>query len=251
MTALRVFYRSLFLCLTIITGCLLTVLFQTGNMTKKDTGSKVTRWWHRRMANVFSIPIRVFGVPSNDATLFIANHISWFDIIALGKTHPVRFLAKKEVGEIPVIGWLASRAGTLFIKRGSKTAAKHAIALMSETLNNNQSIILFAEGTTNDGSNIRFHSRLAQSAIDAGCTVQPIAIIYPSIDGRTTHPDALFTGGITMGQSFLKILKASTLVAELHFLQPISTVGKTRDELASYAQQQVTVTIENRLSSNK
>ena len=152
---------------------------------------------------------------------------------------------------MPIMGWLASRAGTLYIKRGSKTAAKNAIALMAETLNNNQSIVLFAEGTTNDGSNIRFHSRLAQSAIDANSKVQPIAIIYPSTDGLTTHPDALFTDDVTMGQSFLKILKASTLVAELHFLRPISSAGKTRDELASYAQQQVATTIGNRLSSNK
>jgi len=150
---------------------------------------------------------------------------------------------------MPIIGWLATRAGTLYIKRGSKTAAKNAIKLMSNTLID-QNIVLFAEGTTKDGSHIRFHSRLMQSAIDAGCKVQPVAVRYPSSSGHGTHEAALFTGNTTTGQSFLKILSTSTLVAELHFLEPVTATGMSRDELAKYAENKVRSVIENESGVN-
>lgn len=249
MVVLRVIIRSVRLWFALLAGCLLTVLFQRGHMTRDSASSKITRWWHRMMAGAIGVPIRVFGTPCEDATLIISNHISWFDIIAFGNILPVRFLAKVEVKHMPIVGWLATRAGTLYIERGGKTASQNAIKLMADTLAD-QSVVLFAEGTTKDGSHIKFHSRLMQSAIDADCKVQPVAVRYPSIEDNGTHPAALFTGDTTMGQSFLKILTNSTLVAELHFLEPVNASGMSRDELAEYAEEKVRLVIENEPGAN-
>jgi 1-acyl-sn-glycerol-3-phosphate acyltransferase len=196
------------------------------------------------MASALGIPVRVFGEPCGEATLVIANHISWFDIIAFGNIVPARFLAKIEVKHMPVIGWLATRAGTLYIERGGKTAASNTIKLMAETLTQ-QNVVLFAEGTTKEGSHIKFHSRLMQSAIDADCKIQPVAVRYPSSEGNGTHPAALFTDNISMRQSFFNILTVSSLVAELHFLEPVAANGMSRDELAAYAEEKVRSVIEN------
>lgn len=229
-TGYRIFYRSTFLCTTIIVGCLLTVFFQKGHMTRNSKSAKMTRWWHKKITQALSVPIKVFGSPTDRPTLFIANHISWFDIHAIGSTSAVRFLAKAEVKNMPVAGWLASRAGTLFISRGGKTAATKAIQTMAEALKQNQNIILFAEGTTTDGNTKRFHSRLIQSAIDAGCEIQPIAIRYPH-HRELMHPAAPFIGEMSIGESLGNILRAEGLCAEVHYLDVVSTREKSRGEL--------------------
>lgn len=245
MTALRIFYRSAFLCVVIVTGCLITIFFQKGTMPRQGLSSKITCWWHRRLANAFGVPVRVFGTPSDKATLFVANHISWFDISAIGSILPVRFLSKIEVKNTPVIGWLASRAGTLYIPRGGKTAAEEANAIMTSALEQGHHVVLFAEGTTGDGNIKRFHSRLVQSAITAGCTIQPIAIRYPANNENNVHPAALYVGDTTMGQSVTKFMTTPDLVVEVHFLEPVEVTNRNRDELAAYAEEKVRLVIEN------
>lgn len=253
MSALRFFYRTTFVSLVVITGCVVTVFLQKGIMPGRGFGSKFTCWWHKRLANAFGVPVRIYGTPSERATLFVANHISWFDISAIGGVLPVRFLSKVEVKNTPVIGWLASRAGTLYIPRGNKTAAKDAHNIMAEALKKDHHVVLFAEGTTGDGNIRRFHSRLIQSAITAGVTVQPVALCYPHenknrADQSNVHPAALFVGDTTMGQSVKRIITASDLVAEVHFLEPIEVTNKNRDELAAYAESKVRSVIEDELA---
>jgi 1-acyl-sn-glycerol-3-phosphate acyltransferase len=247
MTAIKIAYRSVLLATVLLTGCMLTIVFHRTNTTGAGNklGQKANRWWHKKMTHVMGVPVRVFGNPAEDTTLFIANHISWFDINAFGSILPVRFLAKIEVKNMPVMGWLASRAGTLYIHRGGKTAASDTIDSMTDALKQDQHVVLFAEGTTQDGTEIRFHSRLIQSAINAECHVQPVAIRYPSLNGGHVHPAALFIGDTTIGQSILNIMTAKNLFAEIHFLEPVKTDGKQRDELASYAEEQVRALIEN------
>lgn len=242
---LKVFYRSTLLITVFFTGCLLTVFVQNSHKPGKNFGSRITSWWHRRVANAFGIPIRVYGTPSTETTLYIANHISWFDIAAIGGSAPVRFLSKVEVKNMPVMGWLASRAGTLYIPRGGKSAAEKAISTMTDALLKQHHVVLFAEGTTTNGEVKRFHSRLVQSAINADCCIQPLAIRYPSMNGEKVHPSAPFVGDMTMAESFSRFLSASDLEVELHFLEPISVSGKNRGELASYAEEKVRAAIEH------
>ena len=214
-------------------------------MPRQGFRSKLNCWCHRRFANAFGISVHVFGTPSDKATLFVANHISWFDISAIGGILPVRFLSKIEVRDTPVIGWLASRVGTLYIPRGGKSAAEDANTLMANALLQDHHVVLFPEGTTGDGNIKRFHSRLIQSAITAGCVVQPIAIRYPKNNENNVHPAALFVGDTTMAQSFKKIMSAPDLVAEVHFLEPVEVTNKNRDELAAYAESRVRKVIGN------
>ena len=239
----RIIYRSTFLFTVIIAGCLFTPFFQKGHMPRRSSGAKMTRWWHKKITQALGVPINTFGSPNNRPTLFIANHISWLDIHAIGSTLAVRFLSKAEVKELPIIGWLASRAGTLYIARGGKSASSLAIQTMTEALKQDQNVILFAEGKTTNGKMKRFHSRLIQSAIDAGCNIQPIAIRYPH-HKQPTHPAAPYFGDMAMSESISNILKAKTLHAEVHFLEVISTLGKSREELARTAEEKVRTIID-------
>ena len=237
-TSSRIIYRSTFLFTAIIAGCLFTPFFQKGHMPRQSMSAKLTCWWHKRVLGALGIKISIHGTPSDITTLFVANHLSWIDIHLIGSHLPVRFLSKAEVKDWPVFGWLASKAGTLYIPRGSKTASIEANKIMQQTLLDDQHVVLFPEATTSDGNIKRFHSRLIQSAIDAECLVQPVAIRYPDENGNM-HEAALYIGDMSVTQSIKNIITTKGIVAELHFLEPIDTQGKSRDELARYAEERV------------
>ncbi|MDH5473908.1 MAG: 1-acyl-sn-glycerol-3-phosphate acyltransferase, partial [Gammaproteobacteria bacterium] len=138
----------------------------------------------------------------------------------------------------PVIGLIAKKAGTLFIKRGARGAAEQSLNEITQALKNGGHVIIFPEGTTTDGTSVKkFHSRLFQAAIDAEVSVQPIAILYPHPDG--VHPNAPFIGDTQFLQSTLDMISETRMDVELHFLSPVKAKQYNRDELASITREQI------------
>ncbi|MBT8134585.1 MAG: 1-acyl-sn-glycerol-3-phosphate acyltransferase, partial [Gammaproteobacteria bacterium] len=184
-----------------------------------------------------------YGIAQTEKTLFVANHISWLDIMVLGGLVPVHFLSKLEVKHMPVIGWLATRAGTLYIHRGNKESASEASSDITTVLKQGHNSLIFAEGTTSDGHIKRFHSRLMQSAIDAHAIVQPVAIFFPKINPETgkteLDPATLFVGDTSIAESFDLVTRAPHIDVEVHFLKPIRSKGKTRNEISQHAYDEV------------
>ena len=91
--------------------------------------------------------------------------------------------------------------------------------------------MLFPEGTTTDGNNVRkFHARLFQSAIDSNKMIQPIVIRYPHEEG--VHPKVALIDDISIYQSAIGMLGEPHIKVEVHFLEPVSSQNKSRDELA-------------------
>jgi 1-acyl-sn-glycerol-3-phosphate acyltransferase len=246
MGTVRLIYRSMLLIIIFSTGTVLTPLFQRGTMKRSGLAPKITSMWHRVLTRALGIRINVHGEPHDAAALYVANHTSWFDIPALGAHLPLRFLSKAEVRSWPLIGWLASSAGTLYIKRGGRHASNEAIATMARALSEDQNVCLFAEGTTTDGHVRKFHGRLMQSAIDAGCCIQPVAIHYPPAtdEQQRVHPAMLYVGDTTIGESCRNVLRAKNICANIYFLPPIDPSDKTRDELAQLAQSAVAASFE-------
>ena len=239
MSAFRTAYRLILLCLIVFSGSLLTVLFLRGSLPPESVQGRITRWWHRSITRSLGVSIRVYGTAREQATLFVSNHVSSFDIIALGSILPVRFLSKAEVRSWPLLGWLATRAGTLYIPRGGMQAAETANSHMAAALSNNQNVMLFAEGTTTDGNVRKFHSRLLQSAIDSGSHVQPVAIRYPCPQGNKVHPAAQYYDDMSFLDLTRRMLAAKGVEVEIYFAEPVSAHNKSRDELARYAETEV------------
>jgi len=232
-------YRLLLLSLVLSTGSILTVLFQRGTMPPKGIQSLITRWWHRSITKSLGIPVRVYGTPRKEATLFVSNHVSSFDIVALGSVLPVHFLSKAEVQHWPILGWLATRAGTLYIQRGGREAAVSANKAIAEALSMNHNVMLFPEGTTTDGNVKKFHGRLMQSAVDSGAYIQPVAIRYPDPGGKKAHPDVHYVDGMSFMDLSKRILAARQLVVEIYFGEAVSAENKNRYELAKYTEAEV------------
>lgn len=195
------------------------------------------------LARIFGVRIKTTGTPLNEKTLFVSNHISWLDILILGHLLPIHFLSKYEVKTMPIVGWLATRAGTLYIKRGCRDSASESSSEITRALKQRHNSLIFAEGTTTDGHIKKFHSRMLQSAIDAQAMVQPVAIFYPVINTQTgkkeINPSTLFLGEMTMAESYNLITAEHHIDVEVHFLHPIPSKDKTRDEIAQHAYTEV------------
>lgn len=232
----------------IIIGIILTILFLRNTVPTSGLSSRIVTTWLGLAARVFGVKIKTYGVALKEKTLFVANHISWLDILVLGSQVPMHFLSKHEVKTIPVLGWLATRAGTLYIKRGYHDSASFASSEITAALNKNHNSLVFAEGTTTDGNIKKFHGRMMQSAINAHAMVQPVAIFYPKKDAETgetiLNPVTLFTGNTSIGESAEQIIRSPSIDVEVHFLKPIKSTGCTRDEIAQHAFEEVVEAIQ-------
>ncbi|MDY6941392.1 MAG: lysophospholipid acyltransferase family protein [Pseudomonadota bacterium] len=188
----------------------------------------LTAHWFAGLARVLSLRITVHGAPSDTPALIVANHISWLDIVALNSVLPLRFIAKAEVANWPLIGWLARQCETLFLRRGQGTSSKQLCDDIVVSLQNGDRVVLFPEGTTSNGVRPRrFHPRLFQAALNTDRPVQPVAIRYPDRDGdgRGMNPLAPFVDEDTLLRHLLALLKAESLCIELFFMAPITATG--------------------------
>ena len=78
----------------------------------------ISQWWHRGCLKIFRIKVTLAGkISFYPKTLFVSNHISYLDIVAIGSRLNSAFVAKAEVREIPLFGWLSTLQNTIFIKR--------------------------------------------------------------------------------------------------------------------------------------
>jgi 1-acyl-sn-glycerol-3-phosphate acyltransferase len=198
----------------------------------------LTRWWCHRLLGCFNIKATASGtLPGTDTqgVLFVANHISWVDIHAINRVFPVRFVAKLEVKDWPVFGYLVKKSGTIFINRGRQRDAARVVQLVASALKLKENLCVFPEGTTTVGTVVLpFKSSLIQAAIDANATVIPVAISYPLPDGRPNLA-AAYAGETTLAESMQAFLEMRRPCVHLHFCQPIAAAALDRQTLAERA----------------
>ena len=145
----------------------------------------IKKFWSRTVIRTIGIEWEIVGLRS-EAHIFVSNHISWIDILAINSILDVVFIAKKEVRSWPGLGVLAALGQTIFIERKSLNALSHMRAV-EECLKKGQSIFFFPEGTSTDGSIIKkFKSSLFEVCYSETFkekilgSVQPLTIIYKS-----------------------------------------------------------------------
>lgn len=137
------------------------------------------RWWAGGLLRVFGMRVQRIGTPLPGGTLFVANHISWIDIMALHSQHMMGFIAKSEIRRWPVVGWVTTHAETIFLQRGNGDSLGLVMAEMAQRLRAGRAVAAFPEGGTRDGRELgAFHARIFTAAVDADAPVQPVALCY-------------------------------------------------------------------------
>lgn len=167
---------------------------------------RLKQQWARDLLALLDIELQVHGQPTG--ALRVANHVSWLDIFVIDAIVPSTFVAKDEVRKWPVVGWLSSRTGTIFIRRNLRRAAHTVTQAVAARLEDSVDLAVFPEATSSDGSHVLpFHPALLQGAIRANRAVQPLALRYQTADGRRTTIPA-YHGDISLPVSLWRIASA-------------------------------------------
>jgi len=112
----------------------------------------VQRGWARHLLRAAGTPVAMVGfdrVPRDRPVVYVANHQSWFDILALGGTVPgtLRFVAKKEMASIPLLGQAMRAAGHIYIDRQNRAQALEAYEKVAGVIRQGHNTVVFPEGT--------------------------------------------------------------------------------------------------------
>ena len=199
--------------------------------------------WSAEMLALVGVTLEVRGEPAiNGPVLLVANHLSWLDIPVMHAARYCRFISKSDVRDWPIVGTLATAAGTLYIERASRRDALRMVQSMHDALTEREVLAVFPEGTTGDGRVLLpFHANLLQAAISAEAPVQPIGVRFVDRStGETTHA-ASYIGDETLLGSIWRTLVAPPIVAVVHYGAIESAQGKDRREWSQHLHAQVDV----------
>lgn len=200
--------------------------------------------YHRLCCRILGFDVAVSGTPSPvRPTMFVCNHVSYVDIIALGATIEVSFIAKAEIARWPFFGWLAKLQRTVFVdRRGFRAAAQRDE--IHRRLTAGDDLVLFPEGTSSDGNAVLpFKTALfavAQDTINGRpLQVQPVSIAYTRLDGlplgRGLRPYFAWYGGMTLLPHLWTMLGLGRVTASVVFHPPVEgTAFPSRKALAEY-----------------
>jgi 1-acyl-sn-glycerol-3-phosphate acyltransferase len=184
-------------------------------------GSPFPMLFLRYAARVCGAKVEVIGTHLKRDVFFVANHLSWVDILALAGASGTAFVAKAELAEAPVVGWLASLNRTVFVKREHRMGVAEQINALKEALVDNWSVTVFPEGTTTDGQSLLPFKTSMLSVLEPpppGVLVQPVILDY--------GPVAEWIGwigeesGINNAKRVLS--RKGTFKVRLHYLEPFS-----------------------------
>jgi 1-acyl-sn-glycerol-3-phosphate acyltransferase len=195
-----------------------TIAFAFPRLSEAQQHARVQAWAHK-LLRILGIELVVQGTPPlSGPVLLVANHISWLDILVMHAARHCRFIAKSEVHHWPLIGRLATGAGTLYIEREKRRDAMRVVHHMAERLRAGEVLAVFPEGTTTDGTRLLpFHGNLVQAAISAQAPVLPMALRYEDARTGAISLAPAYVDDDTLVGSVWRLLRAPPVRARVSF----------------------------------
>jgi lyso-ornithine lipid O-acyltransferase len=244
---------------------ILTLLLMPVQAVLVMLGSRGAVWlprvYHRVCCRLLGFKIEIRGRRSQvEPTLFVANHSSYADIFVLGALLPGSFVAKLDMRNWPFFGWLARLQRTVFVDRRTSTTREQRKS-MEKRLESGGNLILFPEGTSNDGSRVLpFKSALFSAAgIDRAGTplvVQPVSVAYTRLDGmpigRFLRPFFAWYGDMELMPHVWTLvgLGTVTVVVEFHHAVTLAEKG-SRKALAEHCRKVIAAGVSAALSGRQ
>ncbi|MFE9552064.1 lysophospholipid acyltransferase family protein [Streptomyces sp. NPDC006703] len=217
-------------------------LVRAGAMGERLADPRILRTQAHAVLDALGVRLQS-GPPLPDrapGALIVANHISWLDVVALLAVEPVTVLAKREVGQWPLVGTLARRIGTRFIDRAAVRELPCVVDELADMLRSGRSVLVFPQATTwCTVAGGRFRRAAFQAAVDAGAPVRPTTVDYVQHGEPSTV--AAFLGGDDFTTSLRRVAAARDLTVRVTAHPPLW--GADRRTLAARAQAAVTATV--------
>src|SRR5699024_411231 len=126
--------------------------------------TQIIHYWSRGLVRLCGVRVRVQGQPIRTGPiLYVANHISWLDIFVLNSVRATGFVAKQDIREWPILGWLVAGAGTVFIDSTPRHAIKGLSLQMQQRFASNAAVGVYPVCTTNVGlDDIAYQTRVCE-----------------------------------------------------------------------------------------
>lgn len=194
-------------------------------------------WWHRFALRRLGFRVTEIGQVARDRPLLLLpNHSSWLDIPVLGSRMPLSFVAKSEVASWPVFGLFARLQRCVFVERERRTKTGDVAKDIGARLADGDVMVLFAEGTSNDGNGVLpFRSALLGAATSAMANsnsghetvwIQPVAIRYARIHGlpvgRADRPKLAWYGDMDLIPHLGGVLMMRAVDVEIVWGEPVA-----------------------------
>jgi 1-acyl-sn-glycerol-3-phosphate acyltransferase len=180
---------------------------------------EMPRRWASRLLRAAGVRVLMENEGAIDREVpqvLVANHASWFDVLALAAFTPGRyvFVAKKEVEHIPFLGRTIGACGHIFIDRKNHQAALASLAAARERLAREKPrVIMFPEGTRSESGELQaFKKGAFVLAIETGADIVPAAIL----------------GSRAVMRKHSLVIKAGTIT--IRFGERISVAGMTMEQ---------------------
>lgn len=211
------------------TGTLLPPALALHKLDQARAGGAIPMLWHRALSRSLGVRAAMEGDAASGSVLYVSNHISWLDIPLLGSRLKASFVAKSEVGEMGIVSLLADIQQTIYVERERRQQAGAQAAGIRERLKAGGNVILFPEGTSNDGVHVLpFKSSLfaVVEGEDVGqVRIQPVSIAYTHLNGLplTRHRvmDIAWVGDMELGSHAFDLMRLGRIEARIHCHDPV------------------------------
>lgn len=195
---LRSTARSIWLLLLLLSAVLDFILRRPRSSYE---GSVRVHGWCRRIVRAMGVQCSAEGgLPAYGAV--VANHLSYLDVLAFASLRPFVMVAKSEVARWPLVGWLTTRAGTVYVVRGGGPPTYSAVnAAMAAAYRSGLPVLFFPEGTTTDGGAVEpFRRGLFHSVLNEDVPLRVAGLRYSIVGdaGSATVADGVCWWGATL-----------------------------------------------------
>jgi len=193
----------------------------------------VARLYWASLCRLMGMQVRIIGIPARRLdgrpVVFASNHSSWLDILTLGGTLEGCFVAKQEVGSWPLISTIAHLGRTVFVSRRASNTGQERDGMRAR-LDAGDSLILFPEGTSSDGSRVLpfrsvFFSVVEDRAGSPRPVVQPVSVVYDQLAGlpmgRASRPVFAWYGDMDLASHFWRLAQHRGLRATVLLHPPV------------------------------
>ncbi|WP_435417170.1 lysophospholipid acyltransferase family protein [Parerythrobacter aurantius] len=207
-------------------------------------GSPFPMWFLGVTGWIVGARVDRYGTPLRRDVFFISNHVSWVDILTIAGASGTAFVAKAELAEAPVVGWLCGLNRTVFVKRENRLGVAEQINALREALMDNWSVTVFPEGTTTDGHSLLPFKSSMLSVLEPpppGVLVQPIVLDYGPVAEWIG-----WVGNESGVNNFRRVLsRKGSFRLGIHFLEPFSPEEyRGRKAIAAKAREEIEAKLE-------
>lgn len=224
MSSLRFFLRSVGRSIQLV-GVFLVAGAELA-MTRPATRQARADWLHRfcaRAVKKLGVEITVIGeFPARGAV--ISNHLSYVDVAVFAALRPCVFVSKLEIKDWPVVGWMTTMSGTVYVERGHGGSAVRARGRMQAAMDEGLPVVFFPEGTTTNGKTmLKFRSGLLGQVTDVGAPVTAAYLQYSLGEGNeagvSVEDDVCYWGEQPMWPHVFRFLGLRNVRAEVRFAE--------------------------------